>query len=195
MAAKTIDRRVRRTRTALQHALIALILKKGYDAVTVEDICTEADIGRSTFYLHYSGKDDLKRSGLEHLRDQLARRQQAAAANGARGTFAFIEPLFEHAAQHAELYRALAGSRGGEIFLGGIREVVGELAREELAAWHGRQDGIRREAAVSYLAGACISVLVWWLEAGTEEPAAQMAALLRAFAENGVLQPVGTAHR
>jgi len=59
---------VSRTRRTLQHALLSLMLKNGYDAVTVEDICAEADIGRSTFYAHFTGKDDLKRSALDEHR-------------------------------------------------------------------------------------------------------------------------------
>jgi AcrR family transcriptional regulator len=81
MAKRTIDRRVARTRETLQRALISLILKKGYDAITVEDICEAANVGRSTFYSHYTSKDDLKRSGLEaHLRQQLVGRQKDTLA-------------------------------------------------------------------------------------------------------------------
>jgi len=66
-----IDRRVLRTRRALQHAFLRLITEKGYDAVSIQDICEAADVGRSTFYLHFASKDDLKRAGLEHLRHAL----------------------------------------------------------------------------------------------------------------------------
>ena len=71
MGAK-IDRRVARTRAMLHQALLSLILQKGYEATTVEDICEAANVGRSTFYAHYTSKDDLKRSGLESLRRLLA---------------------------------------------------------------------------------------------------------------------------
>ncbi len=45
MAKKPIDRRVARTRAMLQQAHISLILKKGYDAITVDDICNVANVG------------------------------------------------------------------------------------------------------------------------------------------------------
>ncbi len=58
----------------LQQAHKSLLLKKGYEAIRVKDICDVANVGRSTFYAHYTGKDDLKRSGLEQLRRQLMER-------------------------------------------------------------------------------------------------------------------------
>ena len=72
---RTMDRRVARTRAMLQHALISMILKKGYEAITIDDICDAANVGRSTFYAHYTSKDDLKRSGLDHLRRMLVDRK------------------------------------------------------------------------------------------------------------------------
>jgi AcrR family transcriptional regulator len=80
MAKSSIDRRVARTRAMLQQAHISLIQEKGYEATTIEDICDKANVGRSTFYAHYTSKDDLRRSGLEHLRAQLAERQKEALA-------------------------------------------------------------------------------------------------------------------
>jgi hypothetical protein len=80
MAKRPIDRRVARTRAMLQKAHISLILEKGYEAITVEDICEVANVGRSTFYAHYTSKDDLRRSGLENLRRLLVDRQKDALA-------------------------------------------------------------------------------------------------------------------
>ena len=72
MAAKTPDRRVQRTRKLLQDALIALVLEKGYEAVTIQDIIDRANVGRSTFYAHFLDKQHLFLSGFEQLRQELA---------------------------------------------------------------------------------------------------------------------------
>src|SRR3989304_9359430 len=53
------DRRVQRTPERLQKALIELISERGYDAITIQDIVDRANVGRTTFYLHYRNKDDL----------------------------------------------------------------------------------------------------------------------------------------
>src|SRR5688572_15174255 len=54
-----IDRRIQRTRQSLRTALLELIKKKGYDAISIEEITECANVGRATFYLHYKDKEDL----------------------------------------------------------------------------------------------------------------------------------------
>src|SRR5712692_10720924 len=100
MAKKAIDRRVPRTKAMLQHALNSLILKKGYEAITIKDICDAANVGRSTFYAHYTSKDDLKRSGFENLRRLLVSRQREARATARDKrdrSLGFSLTMFEHA--------------------------------------------------------------------------------------------------
>ena len=87
MATKKVDRRIQRTRRLLQDALITLILEKGYDKITVQDIIDEANVGRSTFYAHYLDKDDLMASSLELLRAEL-HQHLVGADNGDEGEVA-----------------------------------------------------------------------------------------------------------
>ena len=69
MRTKENDRRVRRTRALLRDALVTLILEKGYNAVTVQDIIDRANVGRSTFYAHFENKDKLLLSGFDDVRN------------------------------------------------------------------------------------------------------------------------------
>ena len=57
--AKKSDRRVVRTRRAIQEAFERLLKERGYDKITVSAIAQEADINRKTFYLHYSSVEEL----------------------------------------------------------------------------------------------------------------------------------------
>ena len=53
------DRRTERTRQTLLAAFRELVLDHPYDTLSVGDIVERANIGRSTFYEHYDGKDAL----------------------------------------------------------------------------------------------------------------------------------------
>lgn len=56
---KKIDRRVLKTRKAIEDAFEKLIVDNDYDKITVSAIAAEANINRKTFYLHYSSVDDV----------------------------------------------------------------------------------------------------------------------------------------
>ena len=134
------DRRTSRTRATLQQALFSLLEKNDYESITVADICDAANVGRSTFYAHFTGKDDLKRSGFEHLRKQLTaiQKESLAASSDGDGRLRFSLALFQHARAHLPLYRALVGGRGGGVSLGAIRSMLADLVRREIAASTGR---------------------------------------------------------
>jgi AcrR family transcriptional regulator len=192
MAKKPIDRRVARTRATLQQAHISLILEKGYDAITVDDICNAANVGRSTFYAHYTSKDDLRRSGLEHLRKELVDRQKDALAKSGNirdRSLGFSLAMFEHARDHIDLYRALVGGRGGAIALGTIRHMLSGLIRNELAATVDKKsaDVIPRELVVQYVVGSFMAVMTWWLDGGAKLPPGQIDAMFRRLATEGIV--------
>jgi AcrR family transcriptional regulator len=186
--AEKMDRRAARTRKALHQALMSLILRRGYEAITVQDIIDEADVGRSTFYAHYTGKEDLLRSGFQFLRAELTNAQRAAPAetNESRDEpLGFSLALFEHASGYTDVYRALVGGRGGAVAVNEIRQILSQLVRKELSA--ARDDGaVSRELVVQFIVGAFLTVLTWWLERKPGLPPAQVDAMFRRLVLNGI---------
>ena len=53
------DRRITRTRNALIGAFNHLVLHRRQRHIRVADIVAQANVGRSTFYEHYSSADDI----------------------------------------------------------------------------------------------------------------------------------------
>ena len=61
-----VDARTRRTKTALAHALIQLVQESGrFEDITVRQILQRAGVGRTTFYSHFRGKEDVLHSTYE----------------------------------------------------------------------------------------------------------------------------------
>src|SRR5438105_749468 len=75
--AKKLDPRVIRTRQLLREALVAIILEKGYDATSIQDIAERAGLRRATFYLHYKDKDELLLSMLRDTLEALMQQMEA----------------------------------------------------------------------------------------------------------------------
>jgi AcrR family transcriptional regulator len=181
-----VDRRVARTRAALFDALVRLVRRRDYDLITVQDILDEADVGRATFYAHFTSKDDLLRGSLGRLRELLL----AAQGSGGRAPFerqASWSPsrtLFEHVREFADVRFSLAGGRGGAILRDAINEVLAGVLRLSMPARAG--DGLPRELAILHIVSTIDTTLRWWLEHHPELSAAEADATFRSLLFEGV---------
>ena len=65
--APSIQSRSQRTRTGLVQAFITLMFREGFDGMSVGDVVLEAGMARSTFYEHFSSKEDILQASMAHL--------------------------------------------------------------------------------------------------------------------------------
>jgi AcrR family transcriptional regulator len=127
-----LDRRVLRTRRALRDALVALLHERAWDDIAVADVCARADVGRSTFYLHFGDKEELLVGGFGEL--AAAIRAAVAAEPVPPGVgIPSSRRLVEHALENRRLFRALVGRRTGQVVVRHFRELVLALVQEDLA--------------------------------------------------------------
>jgi len=181
------DRRVVRTRQLLQEALVSLILERGYDEVTVQDVLDRANLGRSTFYAHYRNKDDLLFSGFE----QFAASLHARTHDGG-GPADFSLHLFRHVAQRRRLLKALWGHQGSraimkrsEIAMGAVlRRQIEQLARDQ-------SPSVPLDIVTHYVASSLMSLITLWLDRDLPYTAEQMDAMFRQLTMPGVLAALG----
>lgn len=163
----TADRRVQRTHNALRDALISLLLERSWDDINIQTLCERADIGRSTFYLHFQNKEDLLVGGFKDLRT-LLRAQAGADKLGASDFLRFVPGLIEHVHEQRALFRAIIGRGSGHVVQKRFREMVNQLVDDELSL---PVTGWERDAGTRYVAGALLELLAWWVDAGTERSA------------------------
>lgn len=186
-----MDRRQERTQRTLRAALITLILRKGYDATTIQDIIDEANVGRSTFYAHFTGKDDLFRKGFIQLRDALNEDRVASAessSGSAAGALGFSLPMLRHVKDHRELYLALVGERGGAIAIREVRALLADMAEGDLKDLFKERALAKseRDLALQFIVGAFMSVLTWWLDRNSRLSPERVDAAFRSLALRGI---------
>lgn len=193
MTSKPQDRRVERTRKLLQDALMGLILEKGYEAVTVQDIIDRANVGRATFYAHFADKQQLLISGFEELRVFLFEQQRAKMPPASPVRLRFSLAMFEHACSYRQVYRALVGKQSGAIVRQQLQQLLAELVRNELAALASRDAAppVLPEIVVQYTVSSFMSMLMWCVDHETPDTAEEMDAIFQQLTLPGVLIGLG----
>lgn len=163
-AASKPDRRIERTRRAIRDALYALVIEKGYDAITVQQIIERANVARSSFYAHFRDKDDLLLHGFtEDVDASLSGRMfDPQSPPGSFPEFASV--LLKSMTSHKAMVRALYTLDSNNLTTQHLRNLLVVQIREWL---HQHYDANRQrleiEVAVHYLANALIGVLSWWV--------------------------------
>lgn len=185
------DRRVAKTVRALKAALADLILEKGYDVVTVQNIIDRAEVSRSTFYAHFIDKDDLVLAILKDL--EVAPPDPATWAHD-DPPFAWTGQLFGHLASGRRLFRAVAGSPSGQLTRREMDRWLGGLAGAELRRLgvHKRHDPRSVEIAARYVVWTFLGFMNWWTEeANADLDAETVDAMFRSLALPGVAMFLG----
>lgn len=104
-----LGQRRSKTRAKLIAAARDVFCKLGYEATTVADIVAHAGIGRATFYLYYTGKQDAYRAIADEFSDDLAdrlARLDAVLASGMHDELrGWVEEQVNWAVTSAQIYR------------------------------------------------------------------------------------------
>ena len=178
------DRRQRKSRAALQQALLSLIAEKSYADLTIEDITERADVARATFYAHYRDKAALLREASRELVESLTADARAVAARTAEYDGGAVIAVFEHAAEHSQLYRLVLSGEGGPEIRSELVAVFERTVRAVFAHLV-TQSSSEPRVALSVTVTAFVGGLTWTLESWLDdrqgrEPAATAVEFLRA---------------
>ncbi len=106
------------TDRAIVAALIALTAERRYAAIRVGDLIERARIGRSTFYEHFRGKDDVLLAAMQPVLLVLA-----TAASG-RAARSYVRTMVDHLWDRRSTIRALLGSSAASILDRDLAETI-----------------------------------------------------------------------
>ncbi len=151
---KLVDRRIQKSKKYLSDAFIALILEKGYEAVTVQEIIDRANVGRSTFYAHFESKEQLLFSLLGTMNEK--------SKDGID-----FEMLFNHCADNFQIAKAMLGKKGGDLIIGHIRDVMSLKIAKDLKrdSSKSKSEQLKIYFTSEALSAALVSYLTNWLDA------------------------------
>jgi AcrR family transcriptional regulator len=167
-----LDLRVRRTYKFLWDALMALMIERDFESVTVTDICERAMVHRTTFYKHYEDKHGLLMHGIQdevksffealNLPDE----QPAPMTEEAEALPRLIKG-FEHVLRNERFYRLmLCGDGVGQFYILFRKSLVEHFLRrsEAYAQRDNKAIFMRQTLRAQAHAGMLVSAIAWWLE-------------------------------
>jgi hypothetical protein len=167
------DRRTLKTKKALANALKSLVLEKAYDEITIQEIIDRANVGRSTFYMHYESKEQLLVGNINF--------QETLIYTPADETESYpmginLAYLFSHSKEHLLIYNALSGNRSLDI----LGNYFTDICASKIMAHLKRQPFFKKsnEQALQYKAEAAaagiIRMMFKWLKEGATIPSEKM---------------------
>lgn len=192
------SRRTQHTRERLQKALIDLVDERGYDAITIQEIVDRANVGRTTFYLHFPGKDELFMSchreifvgefRSEWLHHRPRSREELLSPEVPSAMLVAYRHLDE---ARRRLYSIFHG-KGGALILQQIRDRSARAIETNLRAVFSETDSaIPLDLLADYLAGAQFALLQWWLEKRRPHKAEALALTLHRMQRGAIREAFG----
>ena len=113
-----LDMRKQKTRRALFDVFMGLVLKRRYDDIQTSEIITQAGVARSTFYEHFSGKDDLLVKSMYGLLSMIA---EAATQKGHEQKLQFV---LEHFWENRSFARVIFKGRPYQLINKQLAELI-----------------------------------------------------------------------
>lgn len=160
------DPRAERTRAAILGAFTRLLFSRRYDAIRAADLIAAAGVGRSTFYEHFRGKDEVLLAATGPILQTLA----AAALD--RASTAQVRAMLDHVWQQRSFARRVLDGRTG-------RKLEDRLAAMIADRLEPGAPAALRSAAV---AAAQWTMLRLWLAGTIACPSAELALHIKACA-------------
>lgn len=146
--------------------------------ITVKDLVGEADINRSTFYLHYSDVTELLKEIENGLLEEMKRAAKKYPIDQEpHAAVHFFEDVFRVLGENREVGCALLGPNGDISFIREVESLLEEYSRNLLERVS--PDAVEeRKYFDSFCMHGCLGFVRMWLEEGQDkspESAAHMA--------------------
>ncbi|MDQ8734579.1 TetR/AcrR family transcriptional regulator [Paenibacillus sp. LHD-38] len=161
------DPRIIRSKTALREALLHLMAQKSFASISITDIVKQASYNRGTFYANYANKEELLGDMITELIKDLLHSFRAPYE---KATEFFPHELhansimiFEHIAQHSNIYSVLARSEALPILREKMFVSLKQILREELIF---EDTDVDQELLAIYSLHALLGLIFHWIDSG-----------------------------
>ena len=181
MAENAEGRRVKMTKALLKSSLIELMKTKSIHTISIKEICTGADINRSTFYRHYNTQYDLYDEIVHELLASLIEAYTKSRANG-EDLKESIAAVLEVSEKEREVCLVILSDKGnvtmGESFVKAISPVVTD-DMNELSVY-----------LFQFMAAGLANIVWTWLNKPVRQSPQELASLMYSMMKRGIYKTI-----
>ncbi len=185
-----MDRRQRKTRTAIFQAFEELLRTKRAEQITVGEIIQRADVGRATFYAHFETKDALLEALCQelfcHIFDSLEGETEHRHIFDCEAPVSVFLHLFQHLAKDDHGILKLFAGENNEIFLGYFKQGLVNLIESQLMA----DSDLPRDFRVHQIAAIFTETVRWWVAGKMQETPEQICGYFMTALTNPILSAI-----
>ncbi len=158
------DRRVRKSKKAIREALLELLKKKEYTAISITELAGAADVDRKTFYLHYQSIEDVLQEILSETTESVRGLLTGSELFEIRDYF---EGLSRAMMENITFYRMISTTTSYARFINECKDILKALLKETKYA----SSGLSEEAFnvySEYISSGIIGIYTNWLASKEE---------------------------
>lgn len=180
-----VDRRILRTREAINRAFLELFAEKELEQITINDIAERANVNRGTVYLHYTDKYDLlNRTIEEHLGRMFLSCNTAPSGDSTSGLIHELKPIFLYFEENFLFFSAMLANQRATVFRERLLEFVSANVIHKLELEQSAPDGMDQTLIARFMASAFVGTVEWWIEHQMPHSPERMAQQVRSLFEN-----------
>ena len=176
-----MDRRQQKSKAAIFSAFEALLARKNYSQITVQEIIDEANVGRTTFYAHFETKDALLRELCTNLFDHVfADRPGVETGHDfslSQGDYrTVVTHMLYHLRESGKNVARLLMGESSDVFLFYFRQYLDASVVNSLVAGVNREQVDVPESFLrNHISGSFVNMVQWWIQEGMKESPEELA--------------------
>lgn len=167
------ERKKERTRQEIYTAAMDLFLARGFDAVTIEEICRAADVAKGTFFLHFPTKDSLLLEYGSQVTVELDAALHKQTGSAVDALAMLLDLLTQRTMRHADIVRLVVREiMANPVTLAGATEQSRDILHILTAVvQRGQLEGAFRQEveprlAAGIITSAYLAIITEWVRTG-----------------------------
>lgn len=177
------NRRIKLTKVMLKNSLVELMQKAPVNKITIKEICENADINRSTFYVYYADQYAL----LDEIEDEIILKttEYVEESDSAENEEELLETFLTYISENINVFRVLLCKERDYSFQKHLMDIVMQQFIEKRKSANKWDEGIS-EYIFRFTIMGSMSLIENWIDRSLDKSPKEMAEMILLLTTKGL---------